>query len=142
VTIPFKSGPQFPHSGSAMATTGCDGLRKASIKVFTAQLAYRGIDRLDISVAGNDPVGKYFAPTWELVMGHKRGAITDSQYTERYLDMMRKSYVSHRDVWDAVLSRKSVTFVCYCRAGKFCHRYILADIFTKLGAMYEGERRK
>lgn len=37
----------------------------------TAQYRYSGNDRLDITVKGNDPIGKIFAPTWEMVRLYK-----------------------------------------------------------------------
>ena len=106
------------------------------VKVYTSQYRYNGPNRLDITVKSGD---KTFAPTWDMVWKHKRGEITDEEYTKMYYDLMRKSYRSHRKRWEEVLHMKRVVFVCFCKPGAFCHRRLLAEIFVKLGASYEGE---
>lgn len=101
------------------------------MKVYTGHIGYHGIDALDITVKSGDPC---FAPTWAMVMGWKKGEITDAQYTEMYYARMRESYRTNRSRWEEVLSHSSVTLLCYCPKGTFCHRYLLADILVKLGA--------
>jgi hypothetical protein len=114
--------------------------REPTCTVYTAQYRYSGSDRLDITVKGKNSIGKYFAPTWNIVYMFRDGSIDWSEYTRIYTDLMRTSYIKHRDIWEEVLSRDEVTFVCFCRKGSDCHRYLLADIFTKIGAVYRGER--
>ena len=80
------------------------------------------------------------AYTWKMVMGVKNGAMSRDEYTDQYLRLMRSSYAAHADVWEAILTRERVTIVCFCRAGSFCHRYLLADYLAKLGAVYCGEK--
>jgi uncharacterized protein YeaO (DUF488 family) len=109
------------------------------VKIYTGRMWFKGPHKLDITVKGQHPVGRLFAPTWDIVMGHKRGEITDAEYTEVYHSLMVKSYREHHQVWDEILNRKYVVFCCYCRADKFCHRFILAGYFEKLGATYCGE---
>ena len=41
--------------------------------LYTAQYRYPGMDRLDITVKGQDRFGKFFAPTWNMVSGFKKG---------------------------------------------------------------------
>ncbi len=110
------------------------------MKLYTAQYRYSGADRLDITVKGKDLIGKVFAPTWKMVMGSKEGKISWDEYKDMYKDLMRQSYREHRDAWDEVLSREEVTFVCFCKADNPCHRYLLAEYFSVLGADYRGER--
>ncbi len=110
------------------------------MKLYSAQYRYTGPDRLDITVKGKDPVGKLFAPTWKIVMGSKEGKITWPEYKQMYKKLMRESYRQNREIWDAILNRKVVTLVCFCKTGTDCHRYLLADYFVKLGAEYLGER--
>jgi uncharacterized protein YeaO (DUF488 family) len=105
--------------------------------VRTSSIHYGGPDRLDITVKSGD---KTFAPTWDMVMGLKRGVISEAQYRQQYLELMRASYRRHRKRWDVVLAMKECTLVCYCKSGEFCHRLILAEILVKLGAEYGGER--
>ena len=111
------------------------------VQIWTAQYRYAGPDRLDITVKGQDPLGKHFAPTWNIVMGHKRGELSDEEYTEIYHGLMVASYRNHRDAWEELLKRERIVLVCFCRPGKFCHRYLLASYLEKLGAEYKGEIR-
>jgi uncharacterized protein YeaO (DUF488 family) len=106
------------------------------VKIYTSQYGYKGEDRLDITVKTGD---KTFAPTWDMVMGHKNGTLSSEQYVKMYIDLLRNSYKKNRKRWEEILNREQVTFVCFCGHGKFCHRLILADVFTKLGATYKGE---
>ena len=110
------------------------------MKLYTAQYKYAGDDRLDITVKGNDPVGKIFAPTWKMVMGTKSGNISWDDYKEMYRELMRESYRRSSHIWEEVLSRKQLTLVCFCKDGDLCHRYLLAEFLAKLGAEYIGER--
>jgi uncharacterized protein YeaO (DUF488 family) len=88
---------------------------------------------------------KVFAPSWFIVMGHKNGDISDEQYTDEYLSMMRRSYRDDRARWQEVVESGSVTLACYCKAGAFCHRIILVDLLRAVGesigieVVYEGE---
>ena len=63
-----------------------------------------------------------------------------SLYVEAYRGEMRESYRTQRAAWDALLSRESVTLVCYCTDPARCHRTLLAGILAKLGATVAGER--
>lgn len=110
------------------------------VKLYTAQYRYQGPDRLDVTVKGKDPLGKWFAPTWKLVMASRQGTLAWEEYRRNYRDLMRESFRLHTDVWNQVLSMEEVTLVCFCRAGGQCHRYLLADYFSSLGADVRGER--
>jgi uncharacterized protein YeaO (DUF488 family) len=121
---------------------------------YTARINYSGADRLDITAAGQHPIGKIFAPTWEIVkmwqnakkLTEKTGdprilAKAEDYYREQYKEQMRASIHNNGGTWIQVLSQPTVTFVCYCPSGTFCHRYQLMEILTKeLGAIYIGER--
>jgi uncharacterized protein (DUF3820 family) len=111
-----------------------------AVKIYTAQYRYSGEDRLDVTVKGKDPVGRIFTPTWKMVMGSKEGKISWDEYRKMYREIMQDSYRQHRDTWNSILNRDEVTLVCFCKADSTCHRYLLADYFTKLGAEYMGER--
>jgi uncharacterized protein YeaO (DUF488 family) len=52
---------------------------------------------------------------------------------------MRLSYKENRKRWDELLNQDEVVLVCFCKAGDFCHRVLLAEILVKLGAEYKGE---
>jgi hypothetical protein len=100
--------------------------------VHTARISYTGRDRLDISRAGNDPLGVAFAPSWDLLNAAKSGAIHWGEYRDRYTEEMRASYRDTREAWDRLLALDEVTLCCYCRAGDPCHRLILATIIVQL----------
>jgi len=110
------------------------------MKLYTAQYKYAGDDRLDITVKGKDPIGRFFAPTWKMVMGSKEGKISCDEYKRMYRELMQKSYRENLGVWNDILGRDEVTLVCYCASRKDCHRYLLAGYLEKLGAEYMGER--
>jgi uncharacterized protein YeaO (DUF488 family) len=106
------------------------------VEIYTSQYGYKGEDRLDITVKTSDGI---FAPTWDMVIKYKNGILSDEEYTKMYINLLRKSYKKNKKKWEEILNRERITFVCFCGQGKFCHRLILADVFTKLGAIYKGE---
>jgi len=111
--------------------------------IYTAQLRYSGPDRLDITVKGQDPFGKYFAPTWPMVRGLKNKTLSEEDYTKRYHELLMAVGPA---IWSALAIRLktagSITLVCYCSSGAFCHRLILADVMEKMGlGEYKGERK-
>lgn len=74
-----------------------------------------------------------FAPTWDLVMGYKSGEFSEAFYREQYIELMRHSYRTNRPHWLYYLEKDKVALGCMCKAGKFCHRHILKEIFVGLG---------
>lgn len=116
------------------------------LQVYTARLTYHGSDRLDISKKGRDPVGSIFAPSTSLVekvqKAFRQGGSFDSwrTYDREYQIEMGSSYLTHRAVWDELLSQDSVTLVCYCQDPDKCHRSVLARILAGYGATDMGER--
>ena len=109
------------------------------LEIFTAQYRYSGGDRLDITVKGKDPLGKVFAPSWDMVMKLKGGVITQKEYEDLYYQKMFYSYKKHRAEWEIVLDMPRVTLVCFCKSKYFCHRALLAKYLEKLGGNYVGE---
>lgn len=92
---------------------------------------------IDTTVKSGDP---RLAPNWRIVMGHKRGTVSDEEYIREYLNMMRRSYIENRDFWNELLKREKLVLACYCKKqARFCHRYILAEIFERLGGEIVGE---
>jgi len=106
------------------------------LEVYTAQYRYSGPNRLDITVKTGNPV---FAPTWDMVKAFKAGALSEEKYTGQYIQLMRDSYRENKKEWLDLLDRERVVLVCFCKSGEFCHRILLANILTKLGAKYCGE---
>lgn len=82
-----------------------------------------------VKSGGNSP----FKPTWELVLKHKNKEITDEEYTEQYILLMRESYKTRQAEWiDFLTGQNRAVIACYCQSGKFCHRYILAELLGKV----------
>lgn len=106
------------------------------LQVYTSRLWTKSPYKLDITIKSGD---KAFAPSWKMVMDYKNGVINEEEYTKQYYELMRKSYQSNRERWNELLSQDKVVLCCYCVVGTFCHRYILAEILTKLGATYIGD---
>lgn len=151
-TLPFTHyyvyGGKVIEAGHEWIVEGIEEMRRKmkqkSLRFYTAQMAVAaklsGMYTLDITVKGRHPIGSAFAPTWNIVMGHKEGRITDEQYTEVYWQLMRKSWQNNRGIWNTLLKdTKEVVLLCYCRPGNFCHRLVLANIFEKMGAVNLGE---
>lgn len=109
-----------------------------SLIVYTAQYRYAGPDWLDITVKGNDPLGRYFAPTWEMVTQYKRDMDQDA-YTQAYVQLMRRSYQTNRAAWENVLAQNRLVLVCFCPPEAFCHRIVLARLLSACGAQLGGE---
>lgn len=105
------------------------------MKIWTIQIAqWREAKRLEIpfldtTFKSGDPV---FAPPKNLVMGYKAGLISQEQYTETYLALMRESWMANRERWLEVLSMPEVAVACYCGADRFCHRHLLVGVFQKV----------
>jgi hypothetical protein len=107
--------------------------------IYTSTYKYSGNDRLDITVKGQSPIGKLFAPTWDMVLGYKNGRITPIQYSDLYRKMMEESVRKNWVVWKNLLDAERITLVCFCRPGTFCHRHLLANMLQSLGADLGGE---
>ena len=114
------------------------------LRVYTSQIGkYGGADALDITIKSARPEGRPFAPDrWDVVLGAKRGRLSQGAYRTYYLDLMRTSYRQHRTAWAELLARDEVTLLCYCAPTvSYCHRRILSrEILPALGAHYCGER--
>lgn len=91
---------------------------------------------------------KFLAPAWEMVLNHKAGIITDSEYVARYIPMMEDSLIRFPKAWDKLLAMDEVAIACYCKAGAFCHRCLLVEIIRVLcndrgiSFVYMGELKK
>ena len=106
--------------------------------LYTSQYKYNGYGRLDITVKGNNQIGRFFAPTWNMVMNHKKTG-NNQEYIDKYHTLMLASYSKNRGIWDRVLAKDVVVLVCFCPANAFCHRHLLRHYLVKLGAEYKGE---
>jgi hypothetical protein len=85
---------------------------KKMIKVYTSTINYSGEDGLDITVKSSGEMGRMFAPTWDMVLDHKNGLITDKEYTKKYYSLMRESYKNYIPKWMKILHKDKVVFLC------------------------------
>ena len=112
-------------------------------QITSARINYRGREGehvLDTTVKSARGIARTFAPTWEMVMGHKQHRILWSEYTEAYYALMRKRFQVNEEHFKELLYADRIVLCCYCpdtsRNIRRCHRYLLADILMKLGPRY------
>jgi hypothetical protein len=118
-----------------------------SLRFYTSTIRVAGGNPsgIDITVKGNHPIGRIFAPTWKMVNDYKSGIKIDKpvaikQYKAAYCRLMVESYRKNYQTWIKTLTmRNEVIFYCFCPANDFCHRLLLADYLIQLGADYIGE---
>lgn len=96
------------------------------ILIQRAPIRKNGPDGVDITVKSALGSARHFAPTWDMVMGSKRGEITWDEYTERYRAIL-DSVSEDAWHWLAEQARNGVlTLLCYCPDGKeHCHTHLL-----------------
>ena len=84
---------------------GLEYLFKTEMKIYTAQYKYTGDDRLDITVKGKDPIGRFFCAHLENGHGIKEGIIPWDEYKQMYRKLMQKSYRENLGAWNDILGR-------------------------------------
>lgn len=112
------------------------------MELWTAQYRYPGPHRLDITVKGQDPFGKLFAPTWEMVSTYHKSSRTNNDkqiYVEKYHELILNVINRNPEAWNKLLAMPYVVLVCFCPPGEFCHRHLLVYYLQKYGAKYNGE---
>lgn len=104
------------------------------VQIWTIQLAQhrvataKGIPILDITAKSGI---KMFSPEFNHVMDYKNGNLSETAYTDLYVDKMHWSLAHYPNVWKSLLSFDKVAVACYCSPGAFCHRHIFKDLMTK-----------
>ena len=108
--------------------------------IYTGRINYSGnMTKIDITAKSASGIGKYFKPTWDMVMGYKNGKYGKKEYTSKYLDILEANYYQILQLLQYIKD-KDVVFVCYCRTGDFCHRVLLAEYLRDTFKVnYEGE---
>lgn len=80
------------------------------------------IEVIDSTVRSGIPA---LAPSWNMVMQHKSGKLSDEDYTKQYRELMLKSYMTNQTVWNELINKDKIAIACYCNPDKFCHRHLL-----------------
>ncbi|MBN1430339.1 MAG: hypothetical protein JXB07_18360 [Anaerolineae bacterium] len=103
--------------------------------ITTGQISRISVPYLDITVKSGQGVGRLLAPTWDMVMGVKRGTLSQADYTEFYLNLLRTRYRDNKAGFIQLLTPDSseLCVSCYCRPHSFCHRYIAVEVLQKIG---------
>jgi uncharacterized protein YeaO (DUF488 family) len=93
----------------------------------------KGWTAIDVTVKSASPKAKVLAPTWNMVMGYKKGTLSWEEYKEQYAEILEKAQQEERSRWENTLKRDKVVFLCYCPKGANCHRLLLAAEFKRFG---------
>jgi uncharacterized protein YeaO (DUF488 family) len=91
----------------------------------------RGTIGVDVTVKSSTGIARSFAPTWDMVTGYKKGSISETEYTAKYISILDKVTV---ESWRWLYKHASdgqITLLCYCRDKWFCHTHILIDYACK-----------
>jgi len=117
-----------------------------TLQVHTARISTKDPDRFDVA-RKTAKEGLFLAPSWDIlspVLLARRSGTPEAEvwafYVRAYRLEMRRSYVQHRESWDALLRRERVVLTCFCREPSQCHRSLLREhILPRLGAVDAGE---
>lgn len=106
------------------------------MQVFTIQISrwrqasIRNITFIDTTVKSGY---SFFSPTWDIVLGHKNGTVSDEEYTKEYRRLMIASMKTFPMKWEAFLAdHQPIALGCYCKPDVFCHRHLLRGLFEEL----------
>lgn len=83
---------------------------------------------IDITIQSSRPPWNIFAPTWDMVGDFKAGRISEKQYTEKYIQLIRSRYKRNKDIFHQLIDTaltQNVALVCYCPPETFCHRHLV-----------------
>jgi ribA/ribD-fused uncharacterized protein len=87
---------------------------------------------IDVTVKNAKGARTSLAPTWNMVMGYKKGVLSEKDYTKQYTEILKQSQKRFPNKWEATLRKnenKTIVFCCFCPKGNFCHRHLLAKEF-------------
>lgn len=110
--------------------------------IYTSRINYSGDKtKIDITAKSASGIGRHFKPTWDMVMGYKNGKYSKEEYTRMYMDILEHNYYHIRRLIELMEELPGdIVFICYCRAGDFCHRVLLAKYISGLtNIKYNGE---
>lgn len=104
-----------------------------TVTIATGRIGLDDADAVDTTVkSASTDEGRALAPTWDMVMGYKEGRLTDAQYTDQYLKLLRERYAKDPAPFLSLLQRERTVLLCYCADGEFCHRHIAQGVLLKI----------
>lgn len=113
------------------------------MELYTYQVAHwrrlqnRGIRLVDTTVKTGCV---QLAPTWEMVLGVKRGTLSEAQYTTHYQQILEYWWFRDPLFFDDLMQTPRLAVGCYCAAGQFCHRHLLVGFLQHITPLeYRGE---
>ena len=83
-----------------------------------------GVIGIDTTVKSASGLLRSFAPTWQMVMGWKRGSLTWEQYAAQYRAILTRV---PDVVWNILAARPEARLLCYCRDGVPCHTHLIIE---------------
>lgn len=111
--------------------------------VFTVQISNwrvateRGVLVINSTVRAKHPL---FAPTWDMVMGHKQGSVSDDEYRREYYALLDHRLHANVVPWQEFFmfnQGRQIALGCYCTPGDFCHRHLLVPMLGKLATHWK-----
>lgn len=102
--------------------------------VHTGQIGRIQQPYLDITIKSGKGLGRLLSPTWEMVMGIKQGRLSEEDYREQYLELLRSRYRQDSSGFVRILtgSGGTVTLACFCKPHTYCHRYLAVEVLEKI----------
>ena len=112
--------------------------------IFTSNYARCGNNPMAMSVSASTPPhfrGKHLphlAPTWSMIDAYKNGAMSESEYSEQYIDLLENQRKLHpKEVLDSIPN--GTILLCYESPKDFCHRIVLARWLEQASDMLISE---
>lgn len=102
------------------------------ITLMRAQIGHSsGYLDVDVTVRTARGWARKMAPTWDMVMSHKFGDMTDAQYIWLYDKLLHERGLPVEEMTRVARGIDCITFLCYCPNGAFCHTHVLIDILVR-----------
>ena len=81
---------------------------------------------------------EFLAPGWDIVLSVKADPEYQPEYISIYKKRLRHRYsIDKLPFLDIINNQLPVVFLCYCGKDKFCHRFLLVDVFRSLCEHYD-----
>ena len=109
------------------------------VRLYRGQVGRSEEEGVDVSQKSAGPIGRPFAPPWDLVMGSKRGEIDWSTYRSRYFQQLfhNQSAPVFRLWEEGVRLGGELAVLCYCpMSNSYCHTVLLIQWLTECYPMH------